>query len=235
MTRMLASVSNCFEVDKLLTAGVDIIDLKDPSRGALGAVSTEIAHKVVKQVNRSKPVSATIGDLVNPEEIDEAITRMSGTGVDIVKVGLFTETMDSRVLQVLESHARAGVDLVLVFFADTVFSTGDFFKIANAGIRGVMLDTANKQSGSLTSILDSSQIRNFINHAHRYSLWAGLAGSLRAGDIGKLLACDPDYLGFRGAICRDKQRNNAIDINALNHIRQLIPVLPGDTAIGTAS
>ena len=235
MTRMLASVSNCFEVDKLLNAGVDIIDLKDPSRGALGAVSVEIARKVVKHVNHSKPVSATIGDLVSPAEIDSAIQMMSGTGVDIIKVGIFGTTIDNNIFRVLESYAVSGIDLVLVFFADEGLPTGDFDDIASAGIRGVMLDTANKQSGSLPTILDSTQMHDFVDRAHRKGLWAGLAGSLRALDISNLLTFNPDYLGFRGAICHKNMRNNAIDLNALYRIRQLIPVQTDELATSTAS
>ena len=235
MTRMLASVSNCFEVDKLLTAQVDIIDLKDPSMGALGAVSCEVACEVVKRVNHRKPVSATIGDLQSPAAIDSAIRQMSATGVDIIKVGIFTETMGDTLFSVLQGNADAGVNLVLVFFADIGFSTMHFHQLSVIGIRGVMLDTANKHSGSLTTILDSRKIENFVSQAHQHGLWAGLAGSLQAGDIEELLACTPDYLGFRGAICCERNRNGSIDIHAVNHIRQLIPVLAGDPASRSAS
>ncbi|TIQ75182.1 MAG: dihydroneopterin aldolase, partial [Mesorhizobium sp.] len=41
MTRMLASVTGVDEAEIALSGGVDIVDLKDPKAGALGAVSTQ--------------------------------------------------------------------------------------------------------------------------------------------------------------------------------------------------
>ena len=37
MTRMLASVTGPEEAEIVLAGGADLVDLKDPSRGALGA------------------------------------------------------------------------------------------------------------------------------------------------------------------------------------------------------
>ncbi len=45
MTRMLASVANAAEADVVLRHGADVIDLKDPGRGALGAVPLETAPR----------------------------------------------------------------------------------------------------------------------------------------------------------------------------------------------
>ena len=59
---MLASVSNLDEAKIVLEENVDIIDLKDPSQGALGAVTTKIAQEVVEFVSSQFLVSATIGD-----------------------------------------------------------------------------------------------------------------------------------------------------------------------------
>ena len=54
-------------------------------------------------------------------------------------------------------------------------------------------------------------------------LTAGLAGSLEAPDIPRLLPFAPDFLGFRGALCGGKGRTDGIDPAALAQIRALIP------------
>ena len=47
MTRMLASVADAAEAEAVLQLGADIVDLKDPRRGALGAVSLDAARAAI--------------------------------------------------------------------------------------------------------------------------------------------------------------------------------------------
>ena len=62
MTLMLASVANLAEAELALSGGVDIIDLKDPAKGALGALSAGTVAEIVAMIARRKPVSAAAGD-----------------------------------------------------------------------------------------------------------------------------------------------------------------------------
>ena len=50
MTMLLASVKNLSEVRKILTTNFDIIDLKNPSDGVLGAWNLQEASKAVKLI-----------------------------------------------------------------------------------------------------------------------------------------------------------------------------------------
>ena len=52
---------------------------------------------------------------------------------------------------------------------------------------------------------------------------SGLAGSLEAPDVPRLLLVRPDVLGFRGALCHAHDRRGAIDPTAVVLIRDLIP------------
>jgi len=63
MTGMLASVASIAEANIVLKNGVDIIDMKNPYKGALGALETNIVSAVVNSVNGVIPTSATIGDI----------------------------------------------------------------------------------------------------------------------------------------------------------------------------
>ncbi len=63
MTAMLASVRTLDEALLALAGGADIIDLKDPARGALGALDQATARNIVAAIGGRAPVSATIGDL----------------------------------------------------------------------------------------------------------------------------------------------------------------------------
>jgi uncharacterized protein (UPF0264 family) len=225
MTRMLASVVNVQEANALLTVGVDILDIKDPRKGALGAVATRSVEEIVDSVAGRIPTSATIGDLpLQPELIDTGLSEMRKTGVDIVKVGIFSTEITVPVLDVLRMHTRAGARIVLVFFADLRPRLNNFANLVDAGIDGVMLDTADKTCGSLRSIMPEITLRSFMQAAKVRGLMTGLAGSLQTNDVQPLLELGPDYLGFRGALCNQGQRKMAIDIHAARRVRALIPV-----------
>jgi uncharacterized protein (UPF0264 family) len=64
-----------------------------------------------------------------------------------------------------------------------------------------------------------------VNRARARGLLAGLAGSLRQEDIVPLLTIEPDYLGFRGALCSRSKRNQNLDAEAFACIRSAIPEL----------
>lgn len=224
MSLFLASVANTKEAETVLAAGVDIIDLKNPAAGVLGAVEYDVASNVVDDVADRCLVSATIGDLpMQPVLIADAISKMSGTGVDIIKVGIFSSEISEDILAVINEKTKSGINVVLVLFADLNPKLTDFNNLVVAGVSGIMLDTANKEQGSLRTILSDKQLMLFVKQAHSAGLMTGLAGSLRLKDIEPLLVLNPDYLGFRGALCQQLQRVEMIDALAVRRIRTMIP------------
>ena len=62
MTRMLASVANAAEAGVVVQLGADIVDLKDARRGALGAVSLDVARQAIAAVAGRSETSAALGD-----------------------------------------------------------------------------------------------------------------------------------------------------------------------------
>jgi dihydroneopterin aldolase len=225
MTRFLASVSNPQEAVTLLAAGADIIDIKDPRKGALGAVEQETAIEIIQRISGQAMTSATIGDL--PMEIiriADAMEKMRSTGVDIIKIGVFADTVPADVLQGIRKFANTGCRIVLVFFADLNPQFDDFSEIAEAGVFGAMLDTSDKTRGSLRTILDENTLESFVKQAQSAGLMTGLAGSLKLVDIQPLLKLNPDYLGFRSALCDKHQRESTIDMQAAHNIRAMIPL-----------
>ena len=226
-TRFLASVSNPHEAATMLAAGADIIDIKDPGKGALGAVDPVIAKEIVQSLSGQVMTSATIGDQpMETVHISNAVDSMRSTGVDIIKIGIFADFVPADILQVIKTRANNNCRIVLVFFADLKPQLDDFSALVEAGIYGVMLDTADKTKGSLRTILNDKVLENFVRQAQSCDLLTGLAGSLKLADIQPLLKLNPDYLGFRSALCDKHQRNNTIDIQSAHNIRALIPNIP---------
>ena len=222
MTLFLASVRDEAEAEIALFARADIIDLKEPAHGALGAIDRDMTRSVVTSVAGRAPVSATIGDLpMRPEMIRHAVVDRAACGVDYVKFGLFPEGDARGCLDALRPVAQ-NVPLIVVQFADRLPNFDAVAAVAAMGACGVMLDTANKQAGSLLAHLNLREIARFLTHAKAHSLTVGLAGSLAAADLPELLALAPDLLGFRGALCATG-RSASLDPVACAAIRALIP------------
>ena len=222
MTAMLASVRSLDEAVTAFQHGADIIDLKEPDAGALGAVSPATARDIVKWVNGRIPVSATVGDLSGDESvIAEAVLKMAATGVDIVKVGMFFESERARILRALAPIAVSGVQLVAVLFADRE-STLDPTDMAGTGFSGAMIDTADKGCRSLRECVDDNRLRRFVAACARLELRSGLAGSLKLADIPALLALRPAYLGFRGALCKRGERGQQLSADRLRQVRSAV-------------
>ena len=226
MTGMLASVRNLEEAKMVYQGGADIIDIKEPNEGALGAVPLSQIHHVVDDLWEKCIVSATIGDLpADSTQINEKVIQTAETGVDYVKVGMFSDRHIETCLPSLVHCTNKGIAIIAVFFADMEFDVDFAIQIAtDARLKGVMLDTARKGSGSLLSHRNIMQLEYFINRAKQNELLTGLAGSLTTEDIPTLLKAEPDYVGFRTALCDKKLRTGYLDPKAIDFVRKSIPI-----------
>src|SRR5207248_4650901 len=61
--KLLVSVRNRAEAEAALAGGADLIDVKEPKRGALGAADARTLAAVVAAVAGRRPVSAALGEL----------------------------------------------------------------------------------------------------------------------------------------------------------------------------
>ncbi len=223
MTQMLASVTSMQEALIALEAGVDIIDLKNPAEGALGALPLTVIHEIVAAIDGRKLISATIGDLaMEPELLMCAAAHTWISGLDIIKLGFFGTAKHGQCIKALQPLITKGLRVVAVLFADQNPDFDLLPAFGKAGFCGVMLDTANKDGGSLLDYSSLEDLLRFVKLARSHSLQSGLAGSLRPEHVSALSALDPNFLGFRGAICAKLQRNSLISRSKTIEIRKLL-------------
>jgi dihydroneopterin aldolase len=230
MTLLLASVTGPAEAEIAVTQGADIVDLKDPARGALGAVPADVVRAAVARVAGRRPTSAVCGDLpMEPEGLVAAVNAMAATGVDYVKVGLFPGARREDCIRALSDVART-VRVIGVMFADRNADAALVPLMAQSGFAGAMLDTAAKAEGRLLHHWDITALGDFAASCRTHGLMAGLAGALETPDIPRLLLLHPDVLGFRTALCANRDRTNGIDPEAVAVVRGLIPLDPRSAA-----
>jgi uncharacterized protein (UPF0264 family) len=222
MSLFLASVTDVDEAHIALQAGVDLIDLKNPLQGALGALPTATIARIVGHVAGRRPVSATVGDLpMHADSLLHAVESVAATGVDIIKVGLFPAITQRGCVQALAQATARGIRLIAVYLADRPVPW-DVEALAEAGFYGAMLDTASKQGGTLRDVLSLAQVADFVAQGRQSGLFVGLAGSLGVADIAPLSALQPHYLGFRGALCKAGSRTEAIEPERVLALRRML-------------
>jgi (5-formylfuran-3-yl)methyl phosphate synthase len=233
MTLMLASVLSPAEAETALERGADIIDCKDPSRGALGALPLAVVSEIVEVVKGRRPVSTVVELPHDVTHARDAIEAAASTGVDFVKFALPLTPDAGEIIDELAPLAERR-RLIAVLFADLGPDFTVLNRLAEAGFAGAMLDTAHKGKGRLLDAMSVGALADFVGRCRALKLTAGLAGSLESPDVPRLLVMAPDVIGFRGALCADGDRRNTLSPKAVSLIRDLIPrgsptlQIPGD-------
>jgi uncharacterized protein (UPF0264 family) len=221
VTGFLASVANLEEMALVRAGGADIVDLKDPSQGALGAWDAGSLAEAVglwRSWRAPKPMlSATIGDQpMQPEMVRAAAESVAASGVPIVKFGVFADG-DAQACFAALAPLATHANLIAVFFGDLQPDIALLDSVSAAGFYGAMLDTADKAAGGLRHHMDQAAIGRFVSRAKALGLLTGLAGSLKLEDMPALIQLAPDYLGFRGALCSGG-RVGRIDVERVERI-----------------
>ncbi|HSH97749.1 MAG: (5-formylfuran-3-yl)methyl phosphate synthase [Methylophilaceae bacterium] len=206
MTKLLVSVKDSQEA-MLAIDYADIIDLKNPAEGALGALAIHDIEDIVAKLDGRKIISATIGDLpMQPELLLAKIKEIANMGVDIVKIGLFPSPEQIICIEAIGQSLASEIKIVAVIFAENALDISLLKVLKASHFYGVMLDTAIKNGKSLTDHVEPAQLTDFVQAAKTLGLFVGLAGSLRFEHIETLKNIGADYLGFRGGLCEQDDR-----------------------------
>lgn len=217
LPRLLVSVRDPAEAEAARLAGADLVDAKDPERGALGALDTRTVREIVARVSGGAVTSAVAEP--TPRDVD----AMAASGVNWVKTGIGPARRGDRATLAALAAAAPG-RLIAVLFAEDGPAAALVPHLAEAGFAGAMIDTAGKRGARLPDLAAPADLAAFTAACRDNGLMSGLAGSLRVIDIPSLSAYAPDYLGFRGGLCRDFDRRNGIDpLRVAEAVRSLRP------------
>jgi (5-formylfuran-3-yl)methyl phosphate synthase len=210
--KLLVSVRTIDEALAAAEHGADLIDLKEPQAGALGALPLADIRAIVRVLRVRHPrlrLSATVGDLhADHDGLLQRVIDTAACGIDDVKVGLTPE--DAVLLTKLGALAEAGLphraQIVPVLLADRGVPIELVDGCLGLPFAAVMLDTQHKAEGSLVALRPASELSRFVKAVQAHSQWAGIAGSLRREDLPSLFATGCDFAGFRGAVCTHDRR-----------------------------
>lgn len=228
MTHLLVSVRSAAEASAALAGGADLIDMKEPSRGALGAAPTEVWREVADTVAGRVPLSVALGELIEASETPP-LPPADCSFLQFAKLGLrgcqALRRWQDAWLKTFEPWP-AHVQRVAVSYADwrkiqapppeEVIDVG-----AELGCRVWLIDTCDKTAGGLLDYASPGQLRAWMDRARNRGLQVALAGSLTLAAIDKLRPLCPNWFAVRGAVCREG-REGTLDAAAVRGLKLVL-------------
>lgn len=223
--QLLVSAINIEEAKEALKGGADILDVKNPKEGSLGASFPWIIKQISDYANNKTVVSTTIGDVpYKPGTVSLAALGSAVSGSNYVKVGLYGTRNYQEALEVMNAVVKTvkeyddTITVVACGYADAKqigsVLPEDIPKVAvNSNSDVAMLDTYQKDGRRLTDFLNKEELSQFTKQTHDYGLEVALAGSVNKKDIQLLEEIDCDIMGVRGCVCTGGDRNQG----TINH------------------
>lgn len=226
--QLLVSPRDTEEAKRSLAA--DIIDVKKPSEGSLGANFPWVI-RAIKDISE-KPVSAAIGDLeYRPGGASLAAYGAACAGADYVKCGLMFDG-PARALDLIAAVVRAVKEefphkfVVISAYSDyerlgTISPFTMSPLAARAGADVAMVDTGIKDGKSTFDFMNEETLKEFVTMNRRLGLKTALAGALKFEDIEPLKRIDPDIIGVRGMVCGG-DRNTTIREDLVGALQRMV-------------
>lgn len=215
--RLVVSVRNLQEAILAKNAAADIIDLKEPSKGSLGAVSNSVACQVKKTIGESSQLSIALGEL---REMPDQPALEPIEGFQFAKIGLSevqSENWEKRLHRLIWS-SPVGTEIVAVAYADWRTCGAPcpkqvlHFSFEN-DISAFVLDTYDKSKGDLFDNCSMSELQELADHCRCADLTTVFAGSISPSRFQQVVELQPDYVAARGALChRDRSKQLAPEL-----------------------
>lgn len=232
---LLISPINTEEALESIEGGADIVDVKNPKEGSLGANFPWVIKNIRDITPDGMLVSATLGDVpYKPGTVSLAAAGAVVSGADYIKVGLYGTKNYSEALDVMENVVRSVREfdddalVVASGYADAHrVGAVDPMEIprvaADAGADLAMVDTAVKDGKTLFDFMDKDMLQKFNDQIHDYGLKSALAGSVKKEQLKLLYDIGCDVVGIRGAACTGGDRNKgSIHRSAVRELKVMI-------------
>jgi uncharacterized protein (UPF0264 family) len=228
--QLLVSANTLEECILLQALNVPWIDLKEPRHGPLGRpelpLVKQFANRMTSASSSKAHWSIAGGELPdwNPQAdqayLEAVCLRETHRTDGHIKWGLAhaERTSDWRVkLAKLVEQIPSPGQVILVHYADYARVEAPEWSMvlaiaAELKIDKILIDTAIKDGSKLTDWLEIPAIEQRIEDAKRCDFQIAIAGSIPLDQLAKLSRLEPNWIGVRGAVCRNpKDRTSTID------------------------
>ena len=206
--RLLVSVVDADEARVAAAAGADIVDVKNPGVGSLGAPSPAVIEGVRAAVPTALPVSAAIGDMPDlPGTAALAALGAARSGAAFVKVGLWGVSTEPEAVALVRAvrEGVAGVRGVVVVAG----AYADARRVAHAPVAPELLPRVARAAGVGVCLLDTA-----VKDGR------GLLDWLSADEL------TSDIAGVRSAACDDGRRSGPLEAARVRALRAACAATP---------
>ncbi len=240
MPGLLVSVKNTPEALAAIQGGTDILDIKAPNNGPLGMADAETIQKIIEFCEQHPGIetSAALGELEEWSDSRQISTYLNQ--LDYLKVGPGNnENLDEwfdKLIQLKTRFQHAGIHhprWIAVLYADQKPGTLLFqpqqpqleklaISLKEHNFAGLLIDTAQKQNGSLSTHFSNEQLREITQTMQWQQLICSLAGRLTFQNIETLIKQSilPDYYAVRSAVCNGSDRQSNIEYHKVQELKQ---------------
>ena len=240
--QLLVSANTLVECILLQDLSVPWIDLKEPRHGPLGRPELPLVKQFANRMTSASSIKAhwsiAGGELPDwKPQADQAYieavclrdsARETYRGTDRgpnrteghIKWGLAqaerTSDWQVKLAKLVEQIPSPG-QVILVHYADYARVEAPEWKkvlsiAAELKIDKILIDTAIKDGSKLTDWLEIPALEQRIQDAKRWNFQIAIAGSIPLDQLAKLSRLEPNWIGVRGAVCRNpKDRTSTID------------------------
>lgn len=232
---LLISPINTDEALEAIAGGADIIDVKNPKEGSLGANFPWVIKNIREITPEDMLVSATLGDVpYKPGTVSLAALGASVSGADYIKVGLYGTKNYDEAFEVMKNVVKTVEDynedaiVVASGYADAhrvgAVDPMEIPKVAaDSGADIAMVDTAVKDGTTLFDHMNEEVIARFNQEIHDLGLKSALAGSVKKDQLPILHRLGCDVVGIRGAACTGGDRNSGkIHRSAVGQLKKML-------------
>ena len=217
--KLLVSIRSIEEVQVVNGLNIDIIDLKEPKNGPIGMLDFIDIKNIVLALRDNEfcgKISTTFE--LNDGNLSGAdiakIEDLVSVGLDYIKVGVsadgntwanlrkFAESLNKINNEVLENK----LILVLMIADKRSFETVKNIPPSEVvKFSGIMIDTLNKESGSIFDIVNFTELSIIKKFALERNVDFGIAGSLDVSHTKLINQLQPNWVGYRGGVCLKKR------------------------------
>jgi len=220
---VLVSPKDIEEAKAVISGNADIVDVKNPKEGSLGAnfpwVIKSINELVEKERGNGMKMSVAIGDFdYKPGTASLAALGAAFAGAEYIKVGLLKIKTKEEAVDLLSGVVKAVKDfdptkkVVSAFYSDYKrINSISPFEITAIGeevdIDVAMVDTGIKDGKTTLEFLSEEELKTFVSESKALGFETALAGSLKFDDIPAIKRIKPDIIGVRGMVCGGNREN----------------------------
>jgi (5-formylfuran-3-yl)methyl phosphate synthase len=239
--RLLVSVRDRAEATICRTAGVDIVDIKEPAHGSLGRATTMTIAEIAalwESTEDPSGLSVALGEVTDadqqhapcqiPQQVRWAKLGLAGLAGRSHWVTSWRDTRSR-----WDAATSRPLSWIAVAYADAQRAASppvdDILSAAiDEGCAGFLIDTYDKQSGSLTTCVTASELDRWINRAKSAGLMIALAGRLTIGDIAGWRLATPSIFAVRSAACLGQDRRGTVSQSAIETLQRTLATIDAD-------